>query len=96
MTDLLRRYSQARISAAAPRRLLGAASFGDVLVELAQRDLPIGPMEAGSSALKPLAPGRAPSRVEKFGDHDLSIQQAVRDPLRALRRDRPPSKDKRS
>jgi hypothetical protein len=41
ITDLLKRYSEARMSAVELRRALGAASFGDVLVELAKRDLPL-------------------------------------------------------
>ena len=41
ITDLLRRYSQARISAPALRRALGGVTFGDVLIELAKRDLPL-------------------------------------------------------
>ena len=41
-----------------------------------------------------LAAGRTPSRVEKFGDHDPSIQEAVRHTLRTLHRDRPSSNNK--
>ncbi len=40
-TDLLRRYSEARISAIELRRALGGISYGDVLIELAKRDLPL-------------------------------------------------------
>jgi hypothetical protein len=39
-----------------------------------------------------LAAGRNPSRVEKFGEHDLSLRQAVQDTLRATQRDRPPKR----
>ena len=39
--DLLRRYSEARMSAVELRRALGGATFGDVLIELARRDLPL-------------------------------------------------------
>jgi hypothetical protein len=40
-TDLLRRYSERRISAIELRRALGGITFGDVLIELAKRDLPL-------------------------------------------------------
>lgn len=40
-TDLLKRYSDARISAVELRRALGGITFGDVLAELAKRDLPL-------------------------------------------------------
>lgn len=40
-TDLLRRYSQGEISATELRRTLGGISYGDVLIELAKRDLPL-------------------------------------------------------
>jgi hypothetical protein len=39
--DLLRRYSEGRISAIELRRSLGGITFGDVLIELAQHDLPL-------------------------------------------------------
>ena len=42
-----------------------------------------------------LAAGRAPSQEEKFGQHDPALREAVRDTLRAVRRDRPPDNDKR-
>ena len=35
-----------------------------------------------------LAAGGAPSRVEKFGEHDPALREAVRDTLRAAQRDR--------
>jgi hypothetical protein len=40
-TALLKRYSEARISAVELRRALGGATFADVLIELAKRDLPL-------------------------------------------------------
>jgi len=40
-TDLLRRYSEGRISAIELRRALGGITFGDMLIELAKRDLPL-------------------------------------------------------
>jgi hypothetical protein len=40
-TDLLRRYSEGQISAIELRRALGGITFGDVLIELAERDLPL-------------------------------------------------------
>jgi hypothetical protein len=40
-TELLKRYSEARISATELRRALGGLTFGDVLIELAKRDLPL-------------------------------------------------------
>jgi hypothetical protein len=40
-TDLLRRYSEGRISAIELRRAIGGITFGDVLIELAKRDLPL-------------------------------------------------------
>jgi hypothetical protein len=40
-TELLKRYSQARLSVVALRRALGGATFADVLIELAKRDLPL-------------------------------------------------------
>lgn len=40
-SDLLGRYSEARISAAELRSALGGITFGDVLIELAKRDLPL-------------------------------------------------------
>ncbi|HEY6433346.1 MAG TPA: hypothetical protein VIZ17_15310 [Acetobacteraceae bacterium] len=40
-TELLKRYSEARISAIELRRALGGITFGDVLAELAKRDLPL-------------------------------------------------------
>jgi hypothetical protein len=39
--DLLQRYSQGRISVAELRRALGGITFGDLLVQLARRDLPL-------------------------------------------------------
>ena len=39
--ELLKRYSEARISAIELRRALGGITFGDVLIELAKRDLPL-------------------------------------------------------
>jgi hypothetical protein len=45
---LLKRYSQGRISAIELWRALGGISFGDVLIALAERDLPLpGAPEAG-------------------------------------------------
>jgi hypothetical protein len=38
---LLKRYSNAQISAVELRRTLGGVTFGDVLIELAQRGLPL-------------------------------------------------------
>lgn len=38
-SDLLRRYSEAHISATELRGALGGITFGEVLVELAKRDL---------------------------------------------------------
>jgi hypothetical protein len=38
-TDLLRRYSEGRISATELRRALGGVTFGDVLIELAKYSL---------------------------------------------------------
>jgi hypothetical protein len=40
-TALLRRYSQGQISAVELRRRLGNATYGEVLIELAARDLPL-------------------------------------------------------
>jgi hypothetical protein len=40
-TLLLTRYSRAEISAVELRRALGGITFGDVLIELARRDLPL-------------------------------------------------------
>jgi hypothetical protein len=40
-TDLLKRYSEAHISAVELRRALGGITFGDVLTGLAKRDLPL-------------------------------------------------------
>jgi hypothetical protein len=40
-TKLLERYSRAEISAVELRRALGGISFGDVLIELANHDLPL-------------------------------------------------------
>jgi hypothetical protein len=37
----LKQYSQARISAVEVRRALGDITFGDLLAELAKRDLPL-------------------------------------------------------
>jgi hypothetical protein len=39
--ELLRRYSDGEISAVELRRELGGISYGDVLTELAKRDLPL-------------------------------------------------------
>jgi hypothetical protein len=39
-----------------------------------------------------LAAGRSPSRVEKFGEHDPAMREAVRDPLRAVQPDRSPKR----
>ncbi len=39
-----------------------------------------------------LAAGRNPSRMEKFGEHDLSLREAVRDTLRAVQRDPAPKR----
>lgn len=39
--ELLRRYSESRISAIELQRTLGGITFGDVLIELAKRDLPL-------------------------------------------------------
>jgi len=38
---LLERYSEGQISAVELRRSLGGITFGDVLIELAKRDLPL-------------------------------------------------------
>lgn len=38
-----------------------------------------------------LAAGRTPSRVEKFGEHDPAVQEAVRDTLNSVRRPPPRS-----
>lgn len=38
---LLERYSRGEISAVELRRLLGGISYGEVLIELAARDLPL-------------------------------------------------------
>jgi hypothetical protein len=38
---LLERYSRAQISAVEARRALGGITFGDLLMELAKRDLPL-------------------------------------------------------
>ena len=38
---LLKRYSKAYISVVELRRALGGITFGDVLIELAKRDLPL-------------------------------------------------------
>ncbi|HVH76147.1 MAG TPA: hypothetical protein VM755_14630 [Stellaceae bacterium] len=40
-TALLERYSEGQISAIELRRSLGGITFGDVLIELAKRDLPL-------------------------------------------------------
>lgn len=40
-TALLERYSEGQISAIELRRRLGGITFGDVLIELAKRDLPL-------------------------------------------------------
>jgi hypothetical protein len=40
-TALLERYSHAEISAMELRRALGGITFGDVLIELAKRNLPL-------------------------------------------------------
>ena len=40
-TALLKRYSKAYVSVADVRRALGGVTFGDVLIELAKRDLPL-------------------------------------------------------
>jgi hypothetical protein len=39
--SLLSRYSRAEISAIELRRALGGVTYGDVLIELARRDLPL-------------------------------------------------------
>jgi ABC-type ATPase involved in cell division len=39
ITELLERYSEARISLVELRRALGRATFADVLIEMAKRDL---------------------------------------------------------
>ena len=38
---LLKRYSEGQISAIELRRALGGITFGDVLIELAKRELPL-------------------------------------------------------
>jgi len=48
-TALLARYSRAEISAVQLRRALGGISYGDVLVELARRDLPLPTPRTGSA-----------------------------------------------
>ena len=40
-TDLFSRYSEGQISAIELRRALGGITFGDVLIELANRNLPL-------------------------------------------------------
>ncbi len=40
-TQLLERYSRAEISALDLRRALGDIGYGDVIIELAQRNLPL-------------------------------------------------------
>ncbi len=40
-TELLKRYSEARISLVELRRALGRVTFGDVLIDLARHDLPL-------------------------------------------------------
>src|SRR6266404_5274812 len=53
--ELLKRYSEARISAVELRRALGRATFADVLIELAKRNLPLPRApEAGASSGSPL------------------------------------------
>jgi len=39
-----------------------------------------------------LAAGRTPSRAEKFGDHDPSVREAVRETLRSVQRDPTPKR----
>jgi len=39
--ELLKRYSEARISAVELRRALGKATFADVLIQLAKHNLPL-------------------------------------------------------
>ena len=39
-----------------------------------------------------LAAGRTPSRIEKFGEHDPSMREAVRDTLRVVQRDPSPKR----
>jgi hypothetical protein len=39
--ELFKRYSEAQISAVELRRALGGATFADVLIELAKRNLPL-------------------------------------------------------
>jgi hypothetical protein len=41
ITNLLQRYSEGLISLVELRRALGGITFGDVLIELAKRDLPL-------------------------------------------------------
>lgn len=45
-----------------------------------------------AEAERALAVGRAPSRVEKFGEHDASVRDAVREALRTVRRDTAPKR----
>lgn len=40
-TDLFERYSRAEISAVRLRRELGGITYGDVLIQMARRDLPL-------------------------------------------------------
>lgn len=56
--DLLKSYSDARISAVELRRALGGVSFGDVLTELAKRDLPL-PRAPEAGREKRIAAARA-------------------------------------
>ncbi len=57
-TTLLERYSHADISAVELRRVLGGITFGDVLVELAKRELPL-PRAARAGREQRLAKAKA-------------------------------------
>lgn len=41
ISELLRRYSMAEVSAIEVRRALGGITYADVIIELAKRDLPL-------------------------------------------------------
>ena len=56
--ELLKRYSTAKISAIELRRALGGITFGDVLIELAKRDLPL-PRAPEAGRLQHIAAARS-------------------------------------
>ena len=57
-TALLERYSKGELSATELRRVLGGITFGDVLVGLAQRDLPL-PRASQAGREKQIATARS-------------------------------------